>query len=322
MGLLKLFEFLLKIPAAPYLLLYRYIHQKNKKPNESEEINIAIREIENYRFGFFGELGYGLSVWWPYLNYISAEFNIKLKTIGLPGSKVFVKEFSKDHIEIEIPQGDMWGDKTNLTDFNIQDQAVLPSQKGKITIEGKEWVTNSMHVFYDDRYYKILNFSNSALVSSFKDFIVINIKNHYNWGNTSIQNFYLKEDIVQICETYKDCKIYLNAPKFWKEPYTIYFDSNFNDLIKKYDNLVSLDEEYSKCKNYNEVNLMQISILQNASIVFATQGGNAVLSILCNPNVKILMRGGEDYPDYVSLARIKKSKIKIGYEVKDLIDKN
>ena len=64
-------------------------------------------------FGFFGELGYGLTSFWPYLAWLSNEQNIPVHTAGLVGSRAFVP-FSTDHHELDLPSGDSWGNARSL----------------------------------------------------------------------------------------------------------------------------------------------------------------------------------------------------------------
>jgi len=61
------------------------------------------------RFCFMGEFGYELVSWLPYLLFLKRKLGIPIRTMGRVGSSVFYY-FSDDHIELDIPPGDCWGE--------------------------------------------------------------------------------------------------------------------------------------------------------------------------------------------------------------------
>lgn len=62
-------------------------------------------------FGFFGELGYGLTSFWPYLAWLSYEQKVPVRTAGLPGTTAFVP-FSIEHHEVDVPRADSRGGRS------------------------------------------------------------------------------------------------------------------------------------------------------------------------------------------------------------------
>jgi hypothetical protein len=77
---------------------------------------------------------------------------------------------------------------------------------------------------------------------------------------------------------------------------------------------LDLASEYSKL-NVNEATELQIEILRNAEHVWAAQGGNAILAMTAARSVTILMRGGQDYPEYMFLKNEYDCNAEVIYEV-------
>lgn len=136
-------------------------------------------------------------------------------------------------------------------------------------------------------------------------FWVVNIKEHFNWGNTGIPNFYFLEEIREIVAraTEKGRYVLLNRFPAPKEEENIDAPRlNFQEF-QGLEHVIDLSDIYGSAPTLAEANSFQISLLLNAERVFATQGGNAALSISCSRKVTVLLRGGSDYPALVSLAK-------------------
>ena len=73
--------------------------------------------------------------------------------------------------------------------------------------------------------------------------------------------------------------------------------------------------QYAALSDAAEQNELQFSLLSGAEHIFATQGGNAAIALVLGKCVSILMRGGLDYPDYMSLAKIYGTKVEVVYEI-------
>ena len=134
---------------------------------------------------------------------------------------------------------------------------------------------------------------------------MVNIKEHFNWGNTEIPNFYFLDEIREIAAQAEATGSYVLINRFPapKEQENIEAPAvDFREL-RALDHVIDLAPIYGKASNLTEANEIQISFLLNAERVFATQGGNAALSISCSRKVTVLLRGGHDYPALVSLAR-------------------
>lgn len=277
---------------------------------------------ERIRFGFFGEFGYGLIGWQPYLNFL-ADQNIPIKSMGLTGSTPFWN-FSQDHIEVDLPQGDGWGEpKISLNAMKYlskKEILVVPDSFSYrlINVSGHQWVSNSLHKSISNQNYLPLNLRNEKKLDLCGEcYAVVNVKNYFNWGLTDIPNFYLDheyEKIYEFCSA-QGMLLVLNRFPSASENSSTYFEESYIDTLAGRDNVVDMAEHYSKVDTQASRNLMQISLLQNAKHVFATQGGNAVLTLICSPDITILMRGGHDYPDYVSLSRLYGRKCEIIYEI-------
>ncbi|MEN9394980.1 MAG: hypothetical protein RL362_1201, partial [Bacteroidota bacterium] len=109
--------------------------------------NEKIINIDNYRefrFAFFGELGYGLICFFPFLYYVTKREGIKLKTIGLKGSVPFFDDFSCDHIELDIQQGDCWGSRELFWNFKLRkscsEYLIFPDDNTNLNLFNLKWI--------------------------------------------------------------------------------------------------------------------------------------------------------------------------------------
>lgn len=270
-------------------------------------------------FGFFGELGYGLISFWPYLAWLRREQNIPVRTAGLVGTGAFVP-FSSEHYELDVPSGDSWGSAPSL----LSAKKLLPQFRFifgpwnggpeffSLGSEGTVWRRQSLHQNFDSlQNWAPLEFIQTVAPAAFfrqletAPFWVVNIKEHFNWGNTGIPNFYFLDEIREITAQAKATGRYVVINRFPapKEQENIEAPAvDFADL-SALDNVIDLSHVYDRASTLTEANKIQISFLTNAERVFATQGGNASLSISCSRKVTVLLRGGLDYPGLVSLAR-------------------
>ena len=246
---------------------------------------------------------------------------LKFKTIGLKGSLPFFEDFSYDHIELDVQQGDSWGSRDLFWNIKVHkscsEHLIFPDENTNLKLFNSNWLQTKLSTnFAENKLFHPLIFEKIQVNTEFKNYVVINIKSYYNWGNKNIENFYNKHDIKKITKLFPNHLIILNTPKLPIEPHNISSESIVNFCLG--DNSISSDKYYQECKNLREINIKQISLLKGADVIFSTQGGNTPLSMYCNDDVRILMRGGFDYPDYFSIAKQRKMDFKIGYSVDQL----
>jgi hypothetical protein len=305
--------------------ILKRIKSKYIQKTVTEFIKIDRHEIDDFRFVFVGELGYGLISWMPFMNYISKSKDIKFKTLGLIGSGAFFSDFSKDHFEIDCIQGDMWGvnmHKIIADKYRNFEKLVFISNKIKLEIIDIEWKFRDIHIdFKNNIHYLPLDFEIIKTHKDVLEYVVINIKSYYNWGNSAIKNFYQFSEILEIIDFYYPMKVILNNPKLPSEETNEYFEveTALKRIIDSRNNVITSDNLYKECQNIGEINVRQISLLKGAHSIFACQGGNAVLSIFCNKKTRVLMRGGFDYPDYESISYIKQVPLVIAYDTSTLL---
>jgi hypothetical protein len=87
-----------------------------KRMRSVRRVDLSQRSMDQHLFCFFGEFGYGLTTWLPYLNQVSEESGIQFRTCGLPGSTPFFSNFSKEHTEIQIKSLDEMGNSATQGD--------------------------------------------------------------------------------------------------------------------------------------------------------------------------------------------------------------
>ena len=287
--------------------------------------SLAEDELISTRFGFFGELGYGLICWLPYLNYLRKSGLAPIKTCGPLGSSPFYY-FSDDHLEIECPVLDSWGSEYELLRLqrNISERLIAPSNLGsrELDICGNLWTNNNLHTHLSRNAYEPLDYLVPRSTDLPEKYAVINTKDYYNWGNYTIRNFYDLAEIRQVAEFCKKTGLALVINRFPapRESTSTYFSEEIvsAEMLSLY-NIIDMAPLYSSITDLSERNRLQLQCLKHASVVFASQGGNAAITLLCNKNVAILMRGGFDYPDYKFLAETHEANLVMAYEPADLL---
>lgn len=280
-------------------------------------------------FGFFGELGYGLISFFPYLKHLAENVGLPFSTIGMKGSSPFFN-FSANHIELPIAQGDGWGDRKQALaarryisrNTNLYIPINSASRKFRFSTTESEWLYPAIHRDCTlDANYSELNYEFRHQIASKLNatgpYEILNVKSHYNWGTTEIPNFYTSAEIKRLSDlsSARGRKLYLNRFPAPVEPGNLPApDLNVDKLIDG-TNILDLAPIYAGIDDLSLKNELQISLLNSASHIYASQGGNAALSIIAGKSVSVLMRGGEDWPDYKSLSSRYKSQVEIVYEI-------
>lgn len=297
----------------------------DRKVKSNLNIELNSTNSGEFIFCFFGEFGYGLTTWLPFLNQVSINTGIKLKTCGLNGSSVFFSNFSDNHTEISIKSLNMMGNDRGHGEIYQVYRSVrkrFPKEKiifptVGITINGTEWKNTSLHMNFDFRCGNFINLpplpsQDNCTEPNGRKKVVINIKDYHNWGNDAIRNYYTEEDLLKIVRRHSEDDIFINYPSLPREDSSSgYFRVN----LPKAPNIVQASSIYKNCKTIGDINKTQIQLLASSDLIYATQGGNAILSILCGKKINIIMRGGFDYPDFTYLEKKLVKTVKIFYEI-------
>ena len=299
--------------------------QAAKKLRSVQTIQLHEENASDYVFCFFGEFGYGLTTWLPFLNQVSQETNIKMVTCGLNGSTPFFSNFSLHHTELAIKSLDEMGNSAVNGEIHLVYDELrkrFPTQKiifptPGITINGRTWLNTNLHIRFnpscgDFSHLPPLPPAPEKEASNTPRRIVINIKDYHNWQNDAIQNYYTEDDLIRIVEHHQEDEIFLNYPSLPKE------DSSSGYFTVKLPQGLNIHSSYSiydGCESIGDINKKQIELLASADVVYATQGGNAILSLLCAKEIKIIMRGGFDYPDFTYLGKKLNKKVDIFFEL-------
>ena len=272
---------------------------------------IDLDEVEELHFAFYGEFGYGLQSWIPYVNFIKSRFEGKVVTYGPPGSSPFYY-FSDVHREVAP-------DHSTMTFGALQNYAALvkkfalkklffPSNQTRrdISIGDYRWMNHQSRGVLDvETNYKPLELSGTLKNQLGIDspYVVVNNKNYFNWGNVGIENFFAPTELYSFAEKLKDrgkIMVY-NAMPLPADSENIYFDQEVD--FGEHDNVVDMRSVYEDEQGLTARNKIQIDLLKNAECTVAVQGGNAVLSLVCGTDTHVLMRGGFDYPYYLGLKK-------------------
>lgn len=286
--------------------------------------NIEKNKAEACYFGFFGEFGYGVISWLPYLEYL-ADQGIKINGVGPAGHKP-LWSFANSFTSVNVGPGDSFGEGMQIRIAQRQlmngKQIIAPTNLRRfgLSVDGHEWQNPWLHRSIDTTNYNRL-FPRKKSVCHAKPYVILNHKNYFNWGNEHIVNFYKAQEIKFIADWARACGLDLLLNRF---PAPVESTSMYNDdtdLISEiiaYPNVQDLALQYAKINDAAEQNELQFSFLSGAKHIFATQGGNAAIALVLGKYVSILMRGGMDYPDYTSLAKIYGANVDVAYEIEQL----
>lgn len=290
---------------------------------------------KDHCLGYFGELGAGLASFLPYLKFLNKFSVHHFTTVGVRGSAPFFESVSNDHIELAVDVSGTWGSRATGLRALGQLRKIRPKAKlltpqdhvprsNSFVINGWEWESPEIHSLdVGGSHYACLDWSNlqlqeaNELIGGIGPYVVINAKNHFNWGNANLMNHYTQEDLRALVPLLHNegFQVLLNRPPLPREENSIYFDDA--QFVKEANSLGVLDlgAWYLQLSSLSKINAAQIQILRNARGVYASQGGNANLALVCSRDVKILMRAGHDYPDYLSMAKRYGASVEIVFEV-------
>lgn len=293
-------------------------------------IIVNLREIhDNTVFGFFGELGYGLVQYFPFLNFLSSRLERPIVTASVQGSTPFFN-FSANHIELDVvPQGAYLG---QIDDIVRASQALeqglelyAPHRRlGNVYLPQipARWEPSMIERSnLDFSAYKNLEYGLNEVVEidsildELEPYVVVSLKRHFNWGNPDIPKFYSPEEVSRIVEVAngRGFHVLLNQfPAPIEETSTSASQFDFS-IVEDLPGVTNLAEIYSD--NLSTNNTWQMRLLRRASHVFASQGGGGYLASICNPSVTILMRGGLDWPLFQSVFKRYESSGELIYEL-------
>ena len=288
------------------------------------EFVIDSESPQDLHFAFFGEFGYSLLAWIPYLKFLKEKTPHRIHTHGGNGSTSFYN-FSDSHKEhdskyYEHTHGNL--NKYIKLEKKVGKKLIFPSNQTQrvIRINGFEWENKKDRSDIKTNTYSPLSHATHPLPNEIsKPFVVVNNKNYYNWGNSAIVNFFKNIELYKIAEQLNSTGLTLIYNEF---PDGLDEENQYVDNLvdfKDCSNVFDLRETYKNITDPNERNRLQLSLYQNSKFVIAVQGGNAVLPLTCKKDTYILMRGGFDYPFYKSLEKIYGCQSECFYEPEHLI---
>lgn len=264
------------------------------------------------KIGFAGELGYALFGLLPYLNHLKLEYGLKIQTFGTAGSSAFF-EFSDEHTEEGVGATSSWGTVAGALRFrkyaSFFNPIYVPVEwfPRRLRVTGlPSWESNKLHIqhgCYEAWTIPSMTQEDWAL-SLLRDTIpgpycVINIKNYLTWGETYVPNWYLEEDLQRILEyaTKNSLKIAINRSPVPADDDEPLVQQPYLEAFLAGPKVIDISRVYESL-SVAEGNRFQVALLKNATHIWATQGGNALLALINGSSVSVLMRGGSDFEDY------------------------
>jgi len=285
---------------------------------------IDSKEPQDLHFAFFGEFGYSLQAWLPYVKFLKENTPHRIHTHASKGS-ASLYSFSDSHAEHGAQYNDIAHGhvlKYLKLEKEIGQELIFPSNQTRslIRICGYDWQNSVARSAIKTDHYSPLDHDFDPLFADIpRPYAVVNNKNYYNWGNSAIVNFFKNYELYEIAKRLREKGLTLvyNAFPDSEEDENLYVD-NLVDF-KGQSSVFDMREVYKGLSDPNEMNRIQLSLYHNANYVIAVQGGNAVLPLTCRKDTYILMRGGFDYVFYKSLEKIYKCRSECFYEPSHLI---
>lgn len=299
-----------------------------KKRNNAPKIKFS--DVDGYYLGFFGEFGYEMVSWLPYLTYLKQVKNLTFKTAGREGSSVFYKNISSEHIEISNEYiGDSFGEYDKICAIEEKYNIKLIAPSNEITpsdflICGVSWDNKNIHDVIDTRHYATPVFDTQDNLEFLKDtgnyngVLTINNKNHYNWNYTLVKNFFDESELFKLIDYFTQKNwlvIYNNPNKLFVEELSNYVDENYN-LSHITNNFIDLNN--IKFASIDERNKSQIECWQKSDLVIGVHGGSVYIPAILGKKQYVLMRKG-DYIDFTELNRVFGADISCFYEVNQML---
>lgn len=280
------------------------------------------------RLGFYGEFGFFLVNWLPYLNYIKQQ-GIHLKTVGPVGSAPFYY-FSDDHIELDCPHSAVsFGTKKGnaYIQTKIDEILVAPckSHSPNVSYHDIKFLCNKTHATPNRKNYcppKIGgNDPSIAIFPELKPdtYVVISNKTYVNWG-IDMENYFKADEVERLIDLITSYNLHV--------VFNNYGDNDANDLTaEKAANKINANQKkgiYSAQEAYSTdrtvKNEQQIALLKNAKFLVSVQGGGSYLaSIFGKPNY-VLQRAGMDYNNLKTLSENYNTKLRMFYHVDNLLE--
>ena len=301
-------------------------------PKKDISVSIPSSQKNEVYFCAAGEWGYEIMSWIPFLLFLKQKTGIKLNTISRPGSKLFYY-FSDNHLEL-LPEeiSNVWGEEKKYNEIkkrlHIKKMLYISNHSIKrnvdITVNGYKWNIKDIHTNINDKKnFSKPVFSNILATLPFdlkNPFVIINNKYAVEWKGDAPENFFSREELIEL----RDVLI----QKGFSVVYNRFIEQTSNDTFHELkdrdiftsDDCYDMRDFYTKEKNPEIRNLVQISMFNKASYVFGVQGGNIYLPAICGKKIFMTMKKG-DYIDYMELSRIYDiPKIEVFYENRHLVN--
>lgn len=282
---------------------------------------------ETPTFAFFGELGFGILAYFPYLNHL-ASTGLRLKTVSYPGLNPLFY-FSNSHVELDIEPRDGWCSQRQALEIapelrQLGAPIYMPTseQEKNLTVEtpvgNSTWGYRSVHAIRpteaDFLPLKIPETTNPRIreeVARLGKYWVVNQKDYNQWAPSHGK----AHEALPVLNTYSSKEINFLAKKALDSDVTLVvnrspvratsFEAGLRIPEVGHRGVRGVIEAADFYCDFDSPNLQmefQLHLLRNSAHVFAAQGGNSYLAALVAPKMTVLLRGGWDYANLINMS--------------------
>ncbi len=315
----------------------KLILKKRKKLSEMKkqmlaDIYVPVEKISEYTFCFYGEFGFEMITWVPFVKFISEKYNVKVKTCSFPGSSVYY--YFSDHTEVSLEdpkvcQGFMQnylnvskklGIKVNKLIFPCLDH-----KKRRIVVGNCEFnMWNLLGERLPLNFHSKLDFSHVDKELPFetdRPVVTINNKGYtQNFHDTMAHNFFNRWEVIKLRDYLIGKGFFVAYNQFRTvglNDTEVDCNLNMEDIFGLDDNSYDMNDYYQQL-DINEINLNQLNLFNHSEFVIGVQGGGIAMPAACRKDLFAIQRVG-DTLDYGNLERMYGVKSKSFYEVDHLL---
>ena len=291
-------------------------------------------------FAFFGELGFGILAYLPYLNHLSST-GVEVHTVSYPGiGPLFY--FSNSHFELDLEPRDGWCSQRQALRIapklgQLGGPIFMPTSEQEKTVSvetpvgDSSWRYKSVHAIRrlesDFLPLQIPETTNSRIreaVGKLGNYWVVNQKDHNQWAPLHgaaheaypVLNTYSSEEINCLAKEaqHSDITLVINRSPVRATS----FEAGLRIPEVELGGIQGVIEAVDFYRDFDSPNLQmefQLHLLRNAGHVFASQGGNSYLAGLVARKMTVLLRGGWDYANLLNMAKDYECEIDAVYEL-------
>ena len=287
----------------------RWIYRPYLRARYFPAIHLSSRQGKDYIFCFVGEFGFEILCWIPYVKFIKETTGMYVRAAGRPGGQPLYS-FADEYIELEnFPRSDGLGLPESYREAFVRMKSRCPficplhfplnnSNSRRICIDGYRYDIPPLY----SRKFRPVNYS-TLDVSDVQDELpfaaprpiaVIANKSYTQFGE-GIANYYSETELIALRDLLVD-KGYFVVYNAYPEPKSAAHDEEVaipaDSVFENEHHGFHFGRIYRQGLSREKQNRLQISLYNQSSVVFATQGGTLYLPAICGKNAFFIMRQG------------------------------